>query len=196
MIVVIPCAREVSLDYLAPLIEAGARLIVVDDSEGRSRIDHPRFQVFTWGDRRRILGDLEITIPKLNGACRDFGFYMAWRESDDDEIIVALDDDCCVSDPGFAQEVERVLGPAPRPTVQGEGQHFNILELYRDVPADLYPRGFPYSARLSHRPWAVAGESDGLVRFNLGLWRGAFDVNAIDKINGPEWHHPNAMLRN
>src|SRR6185436_8367950 len=109
MIVVIPCSRSIRLDYLTPLIEAGARFIVVDDSEGSIKIDHPQFEVYTWSDQRRMLGHLEKAIPRRNGACRDFGFYVAWATSSDDEIIVALDDDCSVEHTDFAERVEVIL---------------------------------------------------------------------------------------
>src|ERR1700736_6271221 len=98
MIVVVPSARSIRLDYLTPLIEAGARFIVVDDSEGTIRINHPQFKEYNWSDRRRMLGSLDAAMPRRNGACRDFGFYVAWRESADDDIILAIDDDCMVED--------------------------------------------------------------------------------------------------
>jgi hypothetical protein len=31
--------------------------------------------------------------------------------------------------------------------------------------------------------------------FHLGLWQGVFDVNAIDKLEGPAYQHPEARLR-
>jgi hypothetical protein len=101
MIVVIPSNRSINLDYLRPLIDSGARFVVVDDSPGSIRIDHPQFRVFNWGDRERLLGDRQLAIPRRNGACRDLGFVVAWKEADDDEIVVALDDDCVVQERDF-----------------------------------------------------------------------------------------------
>lgn len=109
MIVVIPSNRTVNLDYLAPLIERGARFVVVDDSEGTIRIDHPQFEVYNWGDRRRMLGALDAGFPKRNGASGDFGFYVAWENSDPGEIIVALDDDCVVYHQDFYDRVDAAL---------------------------------------------------------------------------------------
>jgi len=195
MIVVIPTNREVRLDYLAPLIDSGARFIVVDDSEGSVRVDHPSFRVFNWGDRRRILGRLDVGIPRRNGACRDFGFLLAWKESDDDEIIVALDDDCRVYHQDFASQVAAMLAPGPRPMAQSSSGHLNIIDLYQDVPAALFPRGFPYSARVHHAPSTFAEGPSGPATFSLGLWKNVFDINAIDKIAGPQWAHPDAELR-
>ena len=115
MLVVIPTSRAVSLEYLEPLIDFGARFIIVDDSEGKVRVDHPQFSVFTWQDQARMLGKDVIAIPRRNGACRDFGFYIAWRESAADEIVIALDDDCKVEQPDFGQSVQAALSDTPRP---------------------------------------------------------------------------------
>lgn len=194
MIVVIPSARQISLDYLQPLIDSGARFIVVDDSEGTITVDHPQFEVYHWGDRRRILGELDTGFPKKNGACRDFGFYMAWKESDDDEIIVALDDDCNVYDPNFAANVEKSLSPDARPVASCRGKHLNVLDLYDGTSRQLYPRGFPYSARMQYDGITIGSATERVPEFCLGLWRGVFDINAIDKITGPEYDHKKAAL--
>lgn len=194
MIVVIPSNRAIQLSYLTPLIDSGARFIIVDDSEGSISVNHPAFSVYNWGDRRKMLGKLEPGFPKKNGACRDFGFYVAWKQSEPNEIIVALDDDCEVYHPNFAQAVESMLTTAKRPLATCEGTHLNILDLYEDVPANLFPRGFPYSAR-GHSRTQVKGESSGDVVFSLGLWKNVFDVNAIDKIKGPQYVFPDARLK-
>ena len=85
MIVVIPSNRSVDLSYLGPLIDSGARFVIIDDSEGTIAIDHPQFRVLNWNDRRRILGDLDRHLPRRNGVCRTIGFIIAWRESDPGE---------------------------------------------------------------------------------------------------------------
>lgn len=195
MIVVIPSNREINLSHLEPLIAAGARFVVVDDSPGRIRVDHPRFEVYTWADRERMLGPLDVGFPRRNGASRDFGFLIAWRTGDPDEIIVALDDDCEIDAPDFAAEVERALSTRALPVATCGATHLNILGLYEGVSEQLFPRGFPYSARGGdHRPRLEVPRTV-TPAFNLGLWRGVFDVNAIDKINGPPFTHPDAALR-
>ncbi len=194
MLVVIPTSRSVSLEYLEPLIDFGARFIVVDDSEGNVKVDHPQFSVFTWKDQARMLGKDVIAIPRRNGACRDFGFYIAWRESEAGEIIIALDDDCKVEEKDFGSAVEAVLSDAPRPVVSGTGPHFNVLDCYRNAEENGFPRGFPYSHRPVYQRGSFNGSSRGAVTFNLGLWREYFDVNAIDKLQGPKYCYPDAEL--
>jgi len=194
MIVVIPSNRSINLDHLRPLIDSGARFVVVDDSEGSIRIDHPQFRVFDWRARERLLGAHQRAIPRRNGACRDLGFVVAWKEADDDEIIVALDDDCVVEDTDFAPRVERTLSAEPRPEARVDGRHLNVLDCYSDVPDHLFPRGFPYSARGGYRRCRFVPGASGQVTFSLGLWRDVFDVNAIDKINGPAFAFPDPAL--
>lgn len=194
MIVVIPTNREVNLDYLSPLIDAGARFIIVADCEESIPVHHPQFEVYSWQDRRRMLGKLDVGIPRRNGACRDFGFYVAWKNSDDDEIIIALDDDCMVYHSDFAEQVSRCLSNEPRPMVRTEGSHLNIIDLYNGAPDHLFPRGFPYSARAGYERCQYGETVRRKVKFSLGLWKEVFDVNAIDKLNGPEYSHPDIEL--
>jgi len=195
MIVVIPSNRRIELSYLEPLIECGARFIVVDDSDGTIAVDHPRFKVYNWRDRRRILGPLDDYFPRRNGACRDFGFCLAWRESDPGEAIVALDDDCRVYREDFAAAVEWSLSEAARPVATASGDHLNILDLYSGSQAGLFPRGFPYSARVDYAPATIEKMDRRRVLFSLGMWKGFFDVNAVDKVEGRRYDFPDAELR-
>lgn len=195
MIVVIPSNRPVELAHLQPLIDAGARFVVVDDSEGTVKVDHPAFRVYNWADRKRMLGTRDRHFPRRNGACRDFGFWLAWQESDPGEAIVALDDDCRVTDADFAARVEAALSPAPRPIVTCAGTHLNILDLYADNHPRLFPRGFPYSARLDADVARPEGQSAAAPAFALGLWRGVFDINAVDKVSGRAFDFADAKLR-
>lgn len=195
MIVVIPTNRNINLEYLSALIDEGVRFIIVDDTEGNIEINHPQFDVYNWGHRRKMLGSLEKGYPKRNGASRDFGFYVAWKNSDPGEIVVALDDDCKIYHEDFKQQVESALSPASRPTLSCDGDHLNILDIYKDMPDNLFPRGFPYSERIGYSGITVGAEAETNPLFCLGLWKGIFDVNGIDKIAGPEYTHPEAETR-
>lgn len=193
MIVVVPTVRSIKLEYFGPLIDAGARFIIVDDSEGSLQLTHPQFTVYNWGDQHRLLGNLEIAIPRRNGACRDFGYYLAWREADPNEVIIAVDDDCIVN-PHFVTQVHRALSHEPRPEPFGSDVHWNMLDAYRNPTPNLFPRGFPYTARLGYMPWRFDHTAQGEVKFNVGLWQNIFDVNAVDKLHGPPYIHPEATL--
>ena len=195
MIIVIPSNREINLNYLAPLIDSGARFVVVDDTEGSITVDHPQFEVFNWNDRRRLLGSLDIGFPKKNGASRDFGFYVAWKNSDPGEIIVALDDDCEVYHQDFHDQVVATLSDRQRPVATCDGTHLNILNLYEGVSEQLFPRGFPYSSRVDYGRTQINAAQSRNVAFSLGLWKHIFDINGIDKITGPEYSHPDGKLK-
>jgi hypothetical protein len=119
---------------------------------------------------------------------------MAWRQSDPGEAIVALDDDCRVYRQDFAAAVERTLSDRSRPIAQVPGPHFNILDVYASIEGPLFPRGFPYSARASYRPAMFGTASRQPVMFSVGLWKGIFDINAVDKITGTAYAYPDATL--
>ena len=53
MIVIIPSNRDIKLSYLQPLIEYGAKFIIVYDSNDSISIKHPSFQVFNWKNRKK-----------------------------------------------------------------------------------------------------------------------------------------------
>lgn len=195
MIVVIPSNRTINLKLLTPLIDHGARFVIVDDSEGTIRINHPQFEVYNWGDRKKMLGPLDIGYPKRNGASRDFGFYVAWKNSDPGEIVVALDDDCEVYHQDFHDQVKKVLSNDERLVVTCEGTHLNILDLYDATSEHLFPRGFPYSSRVNYTGLRIKDIESRNVTFSLGLWKGVFDINGIDKIAGPAYRHPSAKLK-
>src|SRR5262249_31245447 len=104
-------------------------------------------------------------------------------------------DDCMVEELDFAEQVEGALTRKLRPIARGTGSHFNVLNLYRGIgPGPLYPRGFPYSARVGYVEWDFDERVTGTVSFNLGLWKGVFDVNAIDKLKASQWTFRNAEL--
>jgi hypothetical protein len=195
MKVVIPSSRSINFEYLEPLIDYGADFIIIDDSDGSIKFKHPRFRIFNRCDIKKILGDSAMAIPTKNGACRNFGFYIAWKECSDDEIIIALDDDCSVYESKFPETVENTFSNCERVEISGNGLHFNILDLYNEISDNLFPRGFPYTDRVNYRPWKFEKNVQTPTKFNLGLWRGVFDINAIDKLKVKKWHYPDAKLK-
>ena len=194
MLIVIPTSRSVSLEYLQPLIDFGARFIVVDDSEGSVKIDHPQFSIYTWKDQDHMLGGDVIASLGATALAVILVSTSHGGKSDAGEIVIALDDDCKIEDHNFCQRVEAVLSDAPRPVAMGAGVHFDVLDCYSNTEDNIFPRGFPYSHRATYRKWKFGGRSSGVVNFNLGLWREIFDVNAIDKIQGPKYCYPDAEL--
>ena len=182
MIVIIPTRRSISLEYLLPALEAGARIIVVDDTPGTVNIDHPQVEVYNWSDKERIAGPWIDAFPGLNGACMSFGFLLAWRDAGDDEQILTLGDDCRLDLPEFVSRMRSALSPRLVPVAESVGRYINYIELIEDCPKDLFTRGFPYTERVNHSPFEIGEPVMASPAFNLGLFRSIQDINAIDKI--------------
>ena len=195
MIVIIPSRREINLSYLMPLIDYGARFIIIDDTEGTITLNHPQFRVFNWNDKKRIAGDWLQAFPGGNGACMSFGFYVAWRESGDDEIILTLGDDCRIDEPDFPVRVEAALTAGERPRLSSQAWFVNTLDMIEDLPPCLFTRGFPYDARPGYAPVKLDGVCTEPPSFNLGLWRNVLDINAVDKLGGLNFAYPNLKLK-
>ena len=120
---------------------------------------------------------------------------MAYKSAEKNEIIIALDDDCEIDNVNFPEQVEQVLNMQDRKKLKYPFTHFNILNLYKNVDSNLYPRGFPYQSRNITTDRLETENIYCGSSFNLGLWRGIFDINAIDKINGPDWNHSEIKLK-
>lgn len=195
MIIIIPSRREISLDYLQPALAAGARVIVVDDTPGTISVDHPQVEVYNWADKERIAGDWLPAFPGLNGACMSFGFYLAWRDADDDELILTLGDDCRLDLPDFPERMEWALSPRSAPVAESKGRFINYVELLEGHQPHMFTRGFPYSDRMEHRPFEIGAAVDVAPAFNLGMARNIQDLNAIDKIHNPQVTIDSADMR-
>lgn len=181
MIIVIPSIREINLDYLKPLLNKGNKIIVVDDTdEERIKVNAPEVIVIHYSDKKRILGNFESCIPKKNGVCRDLGLLMAYHIADEDETIVCLDDDCQVFD-DYQSKAENSLGIKKLPLVTTSHRFYNPLDLYKQ-DIEIFPRGFPYEERGKIKDYSYQNKAKKNIVFNLGLWKGVFDINAVDKL--------------
>lgn len=182
MIVIIPTRRTISLEYLRPAVEAGARIIVVDDTPGTIDIRHPQVEVYNWSDKERVAGRFAGAFPGLNGSCMTFGFYLAWRDAGDEEPILTLGDDCRLDLPDFVSRMERALSARPLPLAKSSSRYINYLDLLENRPDNLFTRGFPYSDRIGYSPFDLGEIRTVKPSFNLGLFRNIQDINAIDKL--------------
>lgn len=181
MIVVIPSIRNINLEYIEPLLNKGNKIIVVDDTdEERIQVTAKEVMVFHYSDRKRILGPLEKCVPIKNGVCRDLGLLIAYHIASDDDTIVCLDDDCQVFDE-YQSVAESSLGLKNLLEIQTKHRFYNPLDLY-DMDSIIFPRGFPYEERVATYDYKYRKSINKNVVFNLGLWHGVFDVNAIDKL--------------
>ena len=194
MIIVIPSIRNINSDFLLPLLHGNNRIIVVDDTdEERIKSNSPHIEILHYSDRKKRLGILEECIPKKNGVCRDFGLLVAYQESDDEEIIVCLDDDCEVFE-DYEKKAMQSLGIRRLPLLETSHEFYNPLDLY-NLDMEIYPRGFPYEKRGIPVDYRYENKIEGNVIFNLGLWHGVFDVNAIDKLYLDKFSFDNIPLK-
>jgi len=96
----------------------------------------------------------------------------------------------------FPAEVEQLFARGVDTVARGDGDFFNILDMYTDVDSTrVFPRGFPYSRRGEYDAWKIEKAPSQRPIFNLGLWSGILDVNAIDKLWLSTWEVENATLR-
>ena len=181
MIIVIPSIREINLEYLNPLLGKGNEIIVVDDTdEERIKVNAPEVIVLHYSDKKRILGELQYCIPKKNGVCRDLGLLIAYHIAKDNETIVCLDDDCQVFE-NYQEKAENSLGTKELPELKTTQRFYNPLDLY-DLDVEIFPRGFPYEERGKPKDYSYHNSIKKNIVFNLGLWEGVFDINAVDKL--------------
>lgn len=194
MIVVIPSIRTINTEYIKCLLDSDAEIIVVDDTdEERIKPVSDNMKVLHYSDRKRMLGSLESCIPRKNGACRDFGLWYAYVYGEKDETVICLDDDCeILSD--YRTVAENSLGIKNLPLAQTKNRFYNPLDLY-NLDMEIYPRGFPYEERGKKPDYNYNSSVEGNVVFNLGLWRGVFDVNAIDKLYLSQYSFDTKKLR-
>lgn len=180
--VVIPSVRAFPVEYLDPLLDRVAEIIVVDDSNGMAeRGPMPKnMKLFTHSDQEAYLPNAGMWIARRNPSCKAFGLYYAAKEKHD--IIILLDDDCDTRvTPDFIDKIPigREVAADTFYTLSGWYNPLGQLGEKR-----MWARGYPYEYR---------GEEayKGLQKivapsFNEGLWTGTADINGIDKLNGDE----------
>lgn len=132
-------------------------IIIIDDSNGKVKIDKPNVTLYDYKKQEEYLCDLYPMFDKWfhkSSACKNLGHYIAYKEGYD--VIIEIDSDCiCPSD-----LVECHLTAL---NIKG-GSWVNPLQ-----KKGLYPRGYPYSKRNKE------------VVANLGLWSDCLDINGADR---------------
>jgi hypothetical protein len=132
-------------------------IIIVDDSNGKVKIDKPNVRMFDYIKQKELLGDLYEDFEKFHksSSCKNFGHWLAYNEGYD--VIIGIDSDC-VCPPDIIEKHLEAL------SMKG-GLWENPL-----YKIGIYPRGYPYWAR------------DKEVVANVGLWRDCLDLNGQDRI--------------
>jgi hypothetical protein len=122
-------------------------------------------------------------IPYDTDNRRNVGFLMALDRGA--ELLISIDDDnFCLGDSDFAGE-HAIAGEMASfaPTESSDGW-FNIGgRLTTDTPVEIFPRGFPYTARRRARVLRAEAQQRARVAMNVGLWISDPDVDAISRIS-------------
>ena len=122
-------------------------------------------------------------IPYDTDNRRNVGFLMALDRGA--ELLISIDDDnFCLGDSDFVGE-HAIAGETAgfAPTESSDGW-FNIGgRLTTDTPVEIFPRGFPYTARRHARSLRTGPEQRTRVAMNVGLWISDPDVDAISRIS-------------
>ncbi len=139
-------------------------VIIVDDSDGKIKIDRENTEVFDYKRQEEELGEhyqyFADTFHK-SSSCKNFGLWYAYKQGYD--YVIMIDSDCNCSQ-NFVKDHLRAIEK------RGIGWENNI----REFGEMDFARGFPYSER------------DKEIVLNMGMWKGQMDINGQDKIDDPE----------
>jgi len=186
-VVIIPSIRTIDSRHIAAIPDE-VPILVVDDSDGSIRPTRPNMRVFTYADQREVMGRDYDLIPHKTAACRNFGFYYAYRYTDHD-VIITIDDDCLLP-PHFIEAYSAVGTTGEWPNVATEGWYNTIafLGVRGGDGRPLYPRGFPFWLR---QPSAeVRSVVRGRLVCLMGLWRNVLDYDGIDRYLFRDYREP------
>jgi hypothetical protein len=154
------------------------RVIVVDEGDERLReynskiLDGLDYDFFGQSERDELLGPDVDVIPNRCHAETSFGFLVAYRE--EAEVVIELDDDCWGKDlvTKHIWNLERSQGLHIESSRTG---WYNSLWAMNHK-ASLFPRGYPYEARVEDCAVGVETFEDSVL--NMGLWSGQPDLDA------------------
>lgn len=173
-VVVVPTNRGVLPDRLRGIPD-GVPIFVVADSPAVPVVARAGLQVFDLDAQRRVMGADYDLIPRGTAACRNFGFYYAWRYTDC-RTVVSVDDDVATR-AGFLEAYD-VLGTCRDMDTATGTPWFNPMDLFVERPR-CFARGFPFEERVPSRvTWT---RSRGRIVCHMGLWDRTLDTHAIDK---------------
>ena len=133
-------------------------IFIVDDSDGKVKIDKKNVRMFNYSQQQEALGDKYDYFAKhfhKSSACKNFGLWYAYNLGY--EYVIVIDSDCVIRDKDF------VFKHLYRMELKGWGWQ-NPLEW-----TGYFSRGFPYEERNKR------------IALNLGLWDGLWDINGKDR---------------
>jgi len=178
--VVIPSNRAV-LAHRLTAIPDSVPVYIVEDGDVLAQCERPNTQTFSKDFQRRYMGSDYDLIPRGTAACRNFGFYYLWRETEYQRIL-SIDDDVSTR-AGFLDAYTCLGEVRPVESVRS-GDWINTIALFDEAPP-CFARGFPFESRipLAHSTTVTQAR----VVAHMGLWDGVLDTHAVDKQLFPEY---------
>ncbi len=110
---------------------------------------------------------------------RNVGYLLSWRDQRD--VVISVDDDNFPMSQDFYEDHAIVAAkPARRTVTSATGRWYNICDLLVSEPPVIWPRGFPYYARLPAEV-TEASVNDATIAVNAGIWIGDPDVDGMTR---------------
>lgn len=126
-------------------------------------------------------GSFGPRVPYDSDNRRNIGFLMALERGAD--VLITIDDDNFVlDDSDFVREHLAAGSRVALPEVSSSDGWLNLCGMLEsNVPAEIFPRGFPYFARRAQRELTHREQSTD-VAVNVGLWLSDPDVDAMTRL--------------
>lgn len=190
---------EFLADYFAALTEENAieqvEFIIIPDRKSPPEL-YAQCQQYSSKGMRISCPTLEVQdayldklgikelIPYNSDNRRNVGYLMALESGRD--FCISIDDDNFARPASkfFAEHSIVAKGAAQSPTVNSADGWFNICKLLDMQPANVYPRGYPYSKRHT-TPEISEAIQPATIRINAGLWLGEPDLDAMTWLVSP-----------
>jgi hypothetical protein len=122
-------------------------------------------------------------VPYNTDNRRNIGFLMALDLGA--ELLISIDDDnYCLGDSDFVGEHAIAGRTTDVAETESSDRWYNLGALLESEPrgVEIFPRGFPYTARRTRRELTTAAPRHARVAMNAGLWLSDPDVDAISRL--------------
>ncbi len=122
-------------------------------------------------------------IPYNTDNRRNVGFLMALDGGA--ELLISIDDDnYCLGDSDFVGEHAVAGRTVDIVETESSDRWFNLGTMLTSQPegVEIFPRGFPYTARRNARELTAVAPRRARVAMNAGLWLSDPDVDAISRL--------------
>jgi len=178
VVITIPMVNTPTNTFLESLPKS-VPIIIIDDSNGKLRLDRKRFDIYNYRRQKKVLGKFyeDFRIFHHSSACRNLAHYLTYKFGF--EAIIALDYDCRVPQSFLLDHLNALTFKNALGVRTNTGWINPLLDTH------WYSRGYPYEYRTPDLKFRFQKIKNPRVVFNMGLWKDIIDINAIDKVLNP-----------